>query len=147
MGCCGREFSLDTTEDDLESGSSREYVLGVDTNVRTASTNDPRDPQLLVEKADGFPVYVRFSPTGRDDKSPAGRCTLKPVVPQRDGAETVSARGGIWLRVHSGHGHHRQRPGERPPQSLCPSRWTTRPGCPRRGGVTLGRSYPVILDP
>jgi hypothetical protein len=60
LGVCGREFQLDTSDDDLERGSARKYVLGEDHNVVSAGVNDPRKQLLLTEHVDGLPVYLRF---------------------------------------------------------------------------------------
>ena len=76
LGVCGREFSIDTTRDDFERGSSREYVLGDSSNVNNAAVNDPRKQRLFVENVDNFPVYVRFQPQTRSDNWQLQRATL-----------------------------------------------------------------------
>lgn len=64
IGVAGREFNLDTTANDFERGSDRTYVLGVGANIKNASRNDPRNPQLDTDDVDRFPVYLRFEPRG-----------------------------------------------------------------------------------
>jgi hypothetical protein len=64
IGVAGREFNLDTAADDFEGGSDRTYILGEGANVRNASRNDPRSPQLDTANVDRFPVYLRFEPRG-----------------------------------------------------------------------------------
>ena len=81
VGVCGREFSLDTTRDDFERGSSREYVLGAGANVNNAPVNDPRKQILLVENVDSAPVFIRFQPRNRSDNwAAAGRSALQRRV-------------------------------------------------------------------
>jgi len=60
LGICGREFRCDSKKNDFERGSNRTYTFGDDSNVQKADNNDPRKPQLSVEDADRFPVYIRF---------------------------------------------------------------------------------------
>lgn len=75
LGLGGREFRLDSKEDDYERGSWREYVLGqgpVEPNlpppqirVEWPDFNDPRvgfplDTVNLTKS----PVYIRFEPSG-----------------------------------------------------------------------------------
>src|SRR5687768_13950122 len=67
LSICGREFNLDTSSDDFEAGASTIYVLGQGANVLNPH-NDPRDPQLYVEAADRFPVYLRFAPRSSADR-------------------------------------------------------------------------------
>ncbi len=105
LGFAGREFSLDTTADDFEAGSSRTYRLGDGANVQNAAVNDPRTPQLAVENADRFPVWVRFAPQGREDNWILGRASVTVngrLFPMWDTAEHLSQRTGIRLGTHSG---------------------------------------------
>ena len=64
IGVAGREFYIDTSADDFEAGSNRVYVLGSGANIKWASKNNPRVPQLRTEDLDKFPVYLRFEPRG-----------------------------------------------------------------------------------
>ncbi|MCU1537559.1 MAG: sle [Humibacillus sp.] len=105
LGFAGREFSLDTSADDFESGSAREYVLGVDATVKHADTNDPQVPQLGTDHVESFPVYIRFAPTGREDNWALQRATVtynNLLFPMWDTAEHLSPKTGIWLGTHSG---------------------------------------------
>jgi hypothetical protein len=61
------EFSIDSKEDDFESGAGRSYVLGDGADVRNADVNDPRKQLLFTENVDQFPVYIRFQPRSRSD--------------------------------------------------------------------------------
>ncbi|MEU0738206.1 hypothetical protein [Streptomyces sp. NPDC006134] len=62
----GREFLLRTQGNDQEPGSQT-FVLGEDSNVLNAASNDPRDPQLRSSFLDRFPPYVRFRPVDEND--------------------------------------------------------------------------------
>ncbi len=105
LGFGGREFSLDTTADDFEAGSSRTYRLGSGATVQNAAVNDPRTPQLTVENVDRFPVWVRFQPQGREDNWILGRATVTlndRLFPLWDTAEYIGQGVGIRLGTHSG---------------------------------------------
>ncbi len=78
LGLGGREFRLDSTADDFEKGSWREYILGAvpgeldlpppRTRVKNADRNDPCVGLPL--DSDGLkraPVYLRFEPAGATD--------------------------------------------------------------------------------
>jgi hypothetical protein len=79
LGLCGREFHLDSDEDDYERGSWREYILGtgpLDPNppppqihVRNPDKNDPASEGFPLNSAnlDRSPIYIRFEPEGSDD--------------------------------------------------------------------------------
>ena len=79
LGLGGREFRLDSVEDDYEKGSWREYIMGVgpveptlpppQIRVNNKDQNDPRlgfplDTVNLVRT----PVYIRFEPEGSGDR-------------------------------------------------------------------------------
>jgi hypothetical protein len=78
LGIGGREFRLDSQEDDYERLSWREYVLGAgplrtnrsptQTRVRNWENNDPtlRFP-LDTNSLRRAPVYIRFEPQGAND--------------------------------------------------------------------------------
>ncbi|GAB2672239.1 hypothetical protein [Thalassiella azotivora] len=109
LGIGGREFYLDTSADDFESGSSRTYVLGAGGNTLHPQLNDPRSPRLRTEDLQRFPVYVRFHPKGRDDNWFLQRATVNlndDIVPAYDSAETMSIRGGVWLGARAGQAYH-----------------------------------------
>ena len=65
LGICGREFRCDTSSDDFENGSTREYIFGaippVFENITSEQYNHPSRPPLLPEEADLFPCYIRLS--------------------------------------------------------------------------------------
>ena len=67
LGLGGREFYIDSTENDFEPKKPRVYVFGEGANVLEAEYNDPRHPPLDTEVALSNPVYLRFVPKGRDD--------------------------------------------------------------------------------
>jgi hypothetical protein len=69
LGIGGREFYLDSSEEDFRPNDNPTYVLGDampgGTPVRNAARNDPRVDYVLVsENLDKFPVYIRFDPAG-----------------------------------------------------------------------------------
>jgi hypothetical protein len=87
LGVAGREFHLDTKENDFQAGSSRKYVLGDGGNVLNAATNDPRKQFLLTENVDSFPVYLRFNPESRSDNWNLERAVVtfnNQLLPQWD---------------------------------------------------------------
>jgi hypothetical protein len=65
LGICGREFRCDTSADDFEKGSTREYIFGaippVFENITSETYNHPSRPPLLPDEADTFPCYLRLS--------------------------------------------------------------------------------------
>lgn len=64
LGLAGREFRCDTSSDDFEIGSTREYIFGDDCNIQREHDNDPRKPPLQIEDVDLFPAYIRFAQGG-----------------------------------------------------------------------------------
>lgn len=66
LGVCGREFRCDRTGNLFERGSSWNFVFGGVSNVLRPEANDPGNPQLTLEDADRFPVYIRFEQGGSD---------------------------------------------------------------------------------
>jgi hypothetical protein len=107
LGLGGREFFLDTSADDFQSGSSRGYVLGSGSNVLNAAVNDPRKENLQVEAVDSLPVYIRFQPQNRDDNWQLQRAVVTlndRLFPMWDSASIVAndpARG-VVLGVRAG---------------------------------------------
>jgi hypothetical protein len=78
LGLGGREFRMDSTADDYERGSWREYIMGAgplepnlpppQIRVRNAEKNDPRVGYALdTVNLPRTPVYIRFEPEGSDD--------------------------------------------------------------------------------
>lgn len=105
LGVCGREFQLDTSDDDLERGSARKYVLGEDHNVVSAGVNDPRKQLLLTEHVDGLPVYLRFVGEDGGDRWGLQRATMMlndQLLPQWDTLSYISQSVGIWLGPECG---------------------------------------------
>ncbi len=107
LGVCGREFLIDTSHDDFERGSVRDYVLGEGSNINNAAVNDPREQLLLVENVDDFPVYLRFQPRPGSDHWQLQRATVwfnGDILTQWDTYFYVSDHPtrGIWLGIRSG---------------------------------------------
>jgi len=78
LGLGGREFRLDSTADDYEKHSWREYILGAAPNephlaptqirVKNADRNDPRQGLPLdSDDLNRTPAYLRFEPQGASD--------------------------------------------------------------------------------
>lgn len=70
LGIGGREFRLDTSSDDFETGAMPfTYIFGEGANVRSPEDNDPRRNFVLdTNRLDGFPVYIRFEPENAADR-------------------------------------------------------------------------------
>ena len=78
LGICGREFHLDSSSDDFERNSWREYILGappagtggpssIEAQVRDKDMNDPRiGLPLDTSNLGRSPVYIRFEPQTPD---------------------------------------------------------------------------------
>ena len=64
LGLAGREFCCDTSHDDFETGSTREYVFTFEGNVRNWEKNTPENPPLDIADVDLFPAYIRFAQGG-----------------------------------------------------------------------------------
>lgn len=102
LGLCGREFYLDTSADDFERKSSRQYVLGQGSNTLNADHNDPRKPQIRDEEVDLFPVYIRFNPRSRGDNWNLARAAVHingSTFPMYD--SSLEREGGIWMGIRS----------------------------------------------
>jgi hypothetical protein len=65
LGIGGREFRLDSGENDFERNTTFLYHLGDIATVLNADLNDPRSPQLDTADLASFRVYIRFEPAGR----------------------------------------------------------------------------------
>lgn len=107
LGVCGREFSIDSTSDDFESGDGRSYVFGEGATVRHADVNDPRKQLLLTENVPNFPVYIRFQPRGRNDHWQLQRADVRFNDSLHIDWDTINfvfndPKEGIWLGVRSG---------------------------------------------
>jgi hypothetical protein len=69
LGICGREFNIDSEQDDFQKGAPpTTYTFGDGANINFRESNDPREPYpLQTENLDRFPVYIRFAPLNRSD--------------------------------------------------------------------------------
>jgi len=78
LGLGGREFRMDSTKDDFERRSSREYIMGAgplepnlpppQIRVNNPDKNDPRKGfPLDTANLTRAPVYIRFEPENSDD--------------------------------------------------------------------------------
>lgn len=80
LGIGGREFRLDSSEDDYEAGSERTYILGDESkasspwsnsiHVEKKEWNDPRvgvPLQIDDININRYPVYIRFEPRAFGD--------------------------------------------------------------------------------
>jgi len=102
LGICGREFYLDTSNDDFQRNSSREYVLGQGANTLNADKNDPRKPVILVEEIDQFPVYIRFNPQSRNDNWNLARVSIFINGSTFNMFDSLlQVEGGIWMGTQS----------------------------------------------
>ena len=105
VGICGREFHLDTKENDLQRGSARSYVLGDNANVLDPAINDPRNQRLFTENVDTLPVYLRFVGEDEDDLWGLERAVLilnSQILPQWDTVSYISTTDGMWLGHKAG---------------------------------------------
>jgi hypothetical protein len=100
----GREFYLDSTDDDFEINADRTYTLGAGANINFAGRNDPSSPyQLHTENLDHFPINLRFMPKDRDDNWNLESVTA--TVNPGPGQVQYQALGGsdnLLLGIHSG---------------------------------------------
>jgi len=72
FGIAGREFYVDSSADDFESGSDRIYLYGESSNIRPplGPFNHPQGPPLDTADVDAFPAYLRVeSPIARVHES------------------------------------------------------------------------------
>jgi hypothetical protein len=113
VGVAGREFFVDSDANDFERGSSRVYRFGNNAEftedlMLNKAVNDPRDQNLTTEDADRLPVYIRFSPAGRDDNwrlelAAVGLNSQPPIVywslPNAPDGIWLGTRAGLWLHL------------------------------------------------
>jgi hypothetical protein len=108
LSICGREFYIDSDDDDFEQGGKHTYVLGEGSNVLYPEHNDPREQQLDTERAADFPVYVRFVPRSRFDNWQLQRADVRFNDGFATEWDTVGTgivndpKRGIWLGTHYG---------------------------------------------
>lgn len=103
IGVGGREFYIDSAQDDFELGADDTYVLGQGSNVLNSARNDPTSPPLDTSDLDKFPVYVRFEPTGSAPDWHLGRAdvTVNPGTNQVK-YSALAGSPDIWLSQKSG---------------------------------------------
>ena len=115
LGIGGREFCLDSSEDDYEQGSWREYILGraphepnlpkPQIRVRNPERNDPRSGFVLdTAKLGRSPVYIRFEVEGSSPDWNLSSATVLVYTGQGQFAVAYFAAPGfdnLWL----GHGY------------------------------------------
>jgi hypothetical protein len=106
LGIGGREFHLDSRDEDFDTGFDTQYVLGEPTSlpnqkpVLNAEHNDPRvDYVMQSEFLDKFPAYIRFEQTG---DSSAWNLELARVTTLSHGNvvaiyENLSLSNNLWL--------------------------------------------------
>lgn len=107
LGIAGREFYIDSADNDFEPGNPKVYVFGEGATVLHAEHNDPRHPPLDTEVALSNPVYLRFAPKDRDDN---WRMHDAQVALNDDffprwtsyGIHPADQEAGIWLGVRRG---------------------------------------------
>ncbi|ONK14767.1 hypothetical protein [Streptomyces sp. MP131-18] len=67
LGIAGREFHVETSDNDFEPGAAYTYVFGENANVLDPERNDPGAPRISTDDLDRFPAYIRFEPRNNDD--------------------------------------------------------------------------------
>jgi hypothetical protein len=103
LGSCGREFYVDSEDNDFQQGDGRTYIFGDGANVLVPHLNDPRDPQLQLENIDCFPVYIRFQGEYKGDNWRLQRAVVRinnAPFPMWDTAELGIP--GIWMGARAG---------------------------------------------
>ncbi|MEP6634955.1 MAG: hypothetical protein ABJA62_12190 [Luteimonas sp.] len=110
LGIGGREFMVDSSNDDFERGADQYYDIGQPATIQNRAINDPRAPQITTEDISAFPVYVRFAPKSRSDQwnldivwvgvndPDSNRLDFYRNITISDGVREE----GFWLGVHSG---------------------------------------------
>jgi hypothetical protein len=67
LGICGREFNLDTSANDFNSGATDLFILKTGGNVTNEFFNNPQKPQLVTENLFSFPIWIRYAAQPDDD--------------------------------------------------------------------------------
>ncbi len=114
LGFGGREFRLDSSNDDYERGSCREYILGQGPNepvlpppeirVERKEWNDPTEG-MPIEVADiiRLPKYLRFEPVGDGDNWNVSFAAALAYTPQFAVAYYAPADfQSLWMGNSSG---------------------------------------------
>ncbi len=102
LGLGGREFFVDSADNDFERGTDKVYVFGEGANVRRPAENDPRrqlplDPRELTK----FPIYLRLA--GGSDWN-VQRVDLQVIGPEIGTANFGRLASGpsLWLGAKKG---------------------------------------------
>jgi len=114
LGLGGREFRLDSSRDDYERGSWREYICGQapleptlpppQIRVEKKEWNDPREG-MIIEVSDvvKLPKYLRFEPKSGDDNWNLAFAAALVYAPQFAAAYFAPADfKSLWLGDSSG---------------------------------------------
>ena len=106
LGLGGREFCLDTSANDFESGSNQIFILGDGSNLNDASKNDPRNPKLNTADLSTFPEYIRKS-GAQKSKDDDGWYVERVNVTVNPGSSEIkysrlAGRDALWLSNESG---------------------------------------------
>ncbi len=95
LGICGREFFLDSPENDFEPGSTITYIFGEGTKIELSirERNDPRNPQLTSSDLHAHPIYIRYEPEADDP----GWIIADITVFIAGESYGIGSRKGLWL--------------------------------------------------
>jgi hypothetical protein len=101
----GREFQLDSAQDDFEKAKSFTYVLGSGSTVNNPALNDPTKPfAMRTEDLDKFPAWIRFEPSGDspDWNLEFAGATVNPGPSQVRYQALAGDNANLWLGQNSG---------------------------------------------
>ena len=104
IAIAGREFHLNSEEDDFEKGKAFTYVLGTVSTGSNASLNNPNKPFALnTVDLDKFPMWIRFEPSG---DSPDWNLEFASAIinpgPNEVKYQALGGDGNLWLGQNSG---------------------------------------------
>ena len=118
LGIGGREFNIDSRENNFERNAKELFILGDRRNrpgdwmeVRNKDRNDPRVPlPLHTNDLDKYPVYLRFEPEQYDSAEEWGLnyvfVKVNPTIDGQNQAVLYEALGPadefLWLGRHGG---------------------------------------------
>lgn len=105
LGIGGREFRLDSKYDTLHPGDALNASIGVQSQVKNPTLNDPRTPYVLRSQDLGyFPTYLRLE--GDDHWKIAHALVIVDSGPVTNwfsaDIPSVDGHGGLWLGPRSG---------------------------------------------
>ncbi len=97
LGIAGREFKLDTSDNNFQSNTTETFTLGgTSANVENASLNDPTSPQLDLLGLDTYPIYLRLEGSDGWDLSSVTASVTYLVDPDSNPTtETVNLEGTL----------------------------------------------------